>query len=89
MRRDITPSDPQVLRDLPRLREKLETLTAERPRALAQAAVRRGDLAELARLTPASRPAGAANPSADEFDALVRDVHRLMEALRTIGSALA
>tara|TARA_Y100000296_G_C4937876_1_gene139921 strand:+ start:160 stop:423 length:264 start_codon:yes stop_codon:yes gene_type:complete len=85
------PTDAQLdalVRDFSWVKEKVETMNAERPRALGQAAVRRQDIGELALLAPKSESAAGSTPTQAEYDALVADVHRIMNALRTIGSAL-
>ncbi|MFN4167643.1 MAG: hypothetical protein ACK4HD_05010 [Pannonibacter phragmitetus] len=72
------------------LRERIETLLGERPRAMEQSAVRIADLRPILSLKPDLRsgPASGAAPTKSEFDALVRDLHDTHQLLRAVSEAL-
>jgi len=74
------------LNQLPIWQEKMEVLNADRPRAIARAAVRRSDLSGL-NLTPESQEVDAVTVEA--FNALVRDTHAIMHALSRINERLS
>jgi len=72
------------------LRERIEALLGERPRAMEQSAVRIADLRPILSLKPdlRSAPAAGAAPTKAEFDALVRDLHDTRQLLRAVSEAL-
>lgn len=87
MRRGTAPINMDAqLRDFPRLREKLEVLNGDRGNALARAAVRRGNLSELARLEPKSARTVGTTPTSEELDLVVDDIAAIMQALRVVAS---
>lgn len=78
----------RTLRDLAIIKEKVEILTAERGKP-ADAAVRRGHLARLKQIPPLSSAKVTAAPTADEFNALVDDVHGIHQQLAAIAELLS
>lgn len=72
-----------------RLIERVEILAGERPKAVANAAVRIGDLAPLLQIP--QMQAGAASgstPTKAEYDALLRDTQLLHARLTEIAALL-
>ena len=69
------------------LKTKLEIIVGDRFNAKQSSAVLRKDLAEFARLTAESTEA-TATPTQAEFNALVYDVHQIIDALNAIGEEL-
>lgn len=75
-------------KDLQRIREKVEILTAERGNSSRSlSAVRRGELAPLAQLGMTSAQVTAA-PTMAQHNALQKDVANLFEALTRISNIL-
>lgn len=77
----------QTLRDFALLKEKVEILTGERGRA-EDAAVRRGNLKLLGQSAMKSEKVATA-PTAEQFNALVDDVHSIDQQLSAIAELLA
>lgn len=76
----------RVAVELERLKEKVEVLNGDRPRAHDQVAVRRGDVAVLAPLSGSQQSTeAAAAPTQAEFNALVADVRALFNALELLA----
>lgn len=74
------------LSQLPVWQQKLEVLNGDRLRAITQAAVRRQDLSGIT-LEPASQEVTTVTP--EDYNALVRDVHAIMEALNGVAKRLS
>lgn len=72
----------------PRLVELLEVLAGTRPGSTDKAAVRIVDLRELLLLGEVRAKEVAAAPSADEYNALLRDVRELNLRLRAVATVL-
>lgn len=70
----------------PSLVEKLEVLNADRQGAQSLAAIRRRDIAALSGLEMHSRQ--VSQVTADDFNALVADVHEIARTLRLIERSL-
>lgn len=69
--------------------QQLQELAGQRGEAsLPKAAVRRSDIASIARIQQIKSQDVSATPTADEFNALRADVRRLFEALEIIAKAL-
>lgn len=87
MQRGTSPLNIDAqLRDLSLLREKVEILNGDRPRAFEQASVRRANLSDLARLEPKSARVASTTPTKVEVDLMVDDIAAIMRALRVVAS---
>lgn len=67
--------------------EDLNKLVGKLPKSAQEKAVTVGDVSELARITKKSKVAAGSPPTKAEFDALVYDVHRLIDVLNAIGGS--
>lgn len=75
-----------LFRDMPILKEKLEVLNGDRPRAAGQAAVRRQQMDSALRELgePSSAPAAGPSPTTEEYNQLVQDIHAIFSALSAL-----
>ena len=78
-----------LFRDMPILKEKLEVLNGDRPRAAGQAAVRRRQIDAIVRELgePTSALAAGTSPTSEEYNALVRDIHTIFAVLSALRSS--
>lgn len=77
-----------IFRDFALIKEKVETLTAERGNP-GDAAVRRSQLGRLSQIPAATSAHADAAPTQAEFNALVDDVHAIGTQLFAIADLLA